>query len=296
MKSLTTIKVDRRNGIICWKVDCNGAAPNTVLSLEEGIVAFVKLKGESKYTSKSKSTIYSLFKPGKSTKLIGGSKAYEECEIIAVDTETKFDSEWGLGGPTAIPCKDKEIGIRAKAAAFGNFYYTIEDYFGFVKSLKFGDSNQITREAIREELRASCVGVVRSFLTEKLANKTLEECQANINKYCVEIKKLLDKALIARGLSVCDFTIGDLHYAPNHEARLDKVDGARFENVLGKIKNEGRRDDISIEKEESEIDIGIINALKGNPKTVTKTPCPRCKELNENTAGYCSKCGEKLQK
>ena len=135
------IRKNAQEEVVCWKVECAGATPNTELVIEEGIVVIVKVDGESKYTSKSKATIYSLFTPGKTTKLFGGNKAYDSCEIIAIDVDTKFDSEWGLAGPNAIQCKDAEIGIRAKAVAFGHFYYNIEDFFTFVRFLKLEGRN-----------------------------------------------------------------------------------------------------------------------------------------------------------
>lgn len=254
------IKKNSQKEIVCWKVDCAGVAPNTELVLEEGIVVIVKIDGESTYTSKTKSTIYSLFTPGKEKKLFGGNKVYDNCEIIAIDVDTNFDSEWGLAGPNAIPCKDKEIGIRAKAVAYGHFYYNIEDFFTFARSLKLDGRSAITRHEIREELRSTCTGIVKSYLAAKLAENTIEECQAKLSAYCNDMKKQLDKELVSRGLSVHKVEIGNLQYAKDHEDKLDIVDEAKFENVVGAIENEGKRDDISVDMERAKVAEKLIRA------------------------------------
>ena len=262
MKKVEKIEIRKnsRDEIVCWKVDSTGVTPNTELVLEEGIVAIVKIDEESKYTSKNKSTIYSLFNPGKTTKLFGGNKVYDSCEIVAIDVDTKFDSEWGLAGPNAIQCKDAEIGIRAKAVAFGHFYYNIEDFFTFVRFLKLDGRNEVTRHEIREELRGTCTGIVRTYLAARLAEGTIEQCQAKLSTYCKDIKRELDKELVSRGLSVHKVEIGNLQYAPDHEAKRDIVDDAKFDNVVGGIENEGKRDDISVDMERAKVAEKLIKA------------------------------------
>ena len=291
--------IKKRKEIAAWKVDASEVCPNTLLVVDEGLVVFVKVDGEFKYTSKSGITVHSLFNPTKSTKLFGGKKPYTECEVTVIDTETSFNSEWGFGGPNAITCKDKEVGIRAKVRAFGTFTYKIEDYFGFARSLNFEEKDTVSREELRDELRSGCVTVVRAVLASKLANETPDECQSHMVAYREEIRKALDKALVSRGLAVNDFEIGSLQYSSEHEAKLDAIDDAKFDNVLGAIKNEGRRDDLTVKKQEADIDISLINANKGSADASdannAKIYCQRCGEANVATARFCSKCGNKIR-
>lgn len=303
------LEIKKREGILAWSVNAEGLTPNTILSFATGLVVFVKINGESKYTSKSGVTVRELFNPGKNcflTKLFTGNKPYESPEVIVIDTDTQFDSEWGFSG---LSCRDKEIGIRAKARSYGIFSYKIEDYLTFVSSLNFDETkDHLKRETLRDELRASCVSVVQAFLSEKIAAEGLEECQAHRGTYKEAIRKNLDKLFMVRGITVYNFEIMDLQYAADHEAKLDAIDNIKLENAKGALKNEGRRDDLTVEREEVDIGIGVIKAIKGTDKDSDKKSggekkheekkifCSRCGEANPSSASFCFKCGEKLHK
>ena len=74
------------------------------------------------------------------------------------------------------------------------------------------------------------------------------------------MKRELDKELVSRGLSVQKVEIGNLQYAPDHEAKRDIVDDAKFDNVVGGIENEGKRDDISVDMERAKVAEKLIKA------------------------------------
>lgn len=297
--------IKKRDEITAWTVDAKEVCPNTLLDISDGLVVFVKIDGESKYTSKGGITVHNLFNPTKKTKFFGGKTPYANCEITAIDTATQFKSEWGFGG---LSCKDKDLGIRAKVNAFGTFSFSIEDYFGFVRSLNLDENKTaVTREEMRDSLRDDCVSIVKSYISAKLAATSLEECQANMASQFKDIRKLLDKELMSRGLVVHGFE-GQFNYTPEHEAKLDAVDDAKLGNIIGGLKNEGRRDDLTVTKDEAGIAIDIINATRGsnnnrksgddsdNKPSEKKIYCSRCGEANSASSRFCSKCGEKLHK
>ena len=113
------IKKRTSEELACWKVKCDGVYPNTVVEADAGLTILVNADGQNKLTTQRSFTLNSLYNPGHNTKLIGGKKPYATCEIYAIDISTEFKSEWGLAGPSALPCYDAEFEIEAKAVCFG---------------------------------------------------------------------------------------------------------------------------------------------------------------------------------
>ena len=213
---------------------------------------------------------------------------------------TEFKSEWGLAGPGAIPCFDGEFEVDAKAVCFGEFFYKIDDLFAFTKSLPLGEKNEISRDDVREFFRAQTAGVARSYLASKLAGRDLKECQAKLSAYSEEIMEQLNKSLESRGVTVYTFIVSNLDYEPAHKLNREKLKEAKIGVVIKGVENEGRRDDLSVDKEKSEIEIGYIKAKSGEDTAdavkSAKVTCPRCGEENDAGTNYCRKCGEKLSK
>ncbi|MBO5850918.1 MAG: SPFH domain-containing protein [Clostridia bacterium] len=283
-----------------WKVNCEGAYPNTVVESDMGITVIVNVDGERKITTQKKFTLNSLFNPGHNTKLIGGKKPYKSIEIYAIDMNSEFKSEWGLAGFSALPCYDAEFGVEAKAVAFGEFFYNIDDFFSFLRWLPMGDKEAISRDDIREFLRSQTSGVVRNHLSALLANKDIKVCQSKLVDIAEDVKYELNKMFDSKGITVQSFNVTVLDYEPAHKANRATLNAAKMDNKVRSVVNEGRRDDLTVDKAQSEIDIDYINALNGGKqserKEESKIRCPRCGEPNDASINYCYKCGESLHK
>ena len=299
------IKKRTTEEIACWKVPAEGVCPNTVIESESGITLLINVEGESKMTAKNSVIVNSLVNPGKTTKLFGGKKPYQSCEIYAIDMSTEFKSEWGLAGPGAIPCYDAEFEVDAKAVCFGEFFYNIDDFFAFTKCLPLGEKNEISRDDVREYLRSQTTGVAKSYLAGKLAGRDIKDCQAKLSDYSNDIKDQLNKHFDSKGITIHTFLVSNLDFEPTHKMYRDKLKETKIGVKIKGVENEGRRDDISVDKERSEIGIGIIKAIKGTDgdngsdgakPAAKKIFCSRCGEANDSSVNYCYKCGEKLHK
>ncbi len=302
---MSTIEINKRSSeeIACWKLEPMEVTPNTTITVQQGVTAVIKINGVTKLLVGGSTLVNSLLNPGKGAKLFGGNKPYESVEIYAVDQSTEFFAEWGLAGNMAIPCYDEENDVHAAAVAFGEYHYRIDNFVNFIGSMSFDKNNAITRGEIREFLRATSAGVIKSYLSAALAENSIRECQANVGEISTDIKDAINKALDAKGLTVYDFVILKISYDKNHEAIIGKIDSAKIDVRVKKIENDGSLDDVKVAKAASEVDIGIINALNSKPQQpkvvvsneVKVVYCSRCGEKNEG-GNYCSKCGEKLHK
>ncbi len=300
------ITIKKRTNIACWKVPCDGACPNTVIESDDGLTLIVYVENDRKITSKHSVTLNSLVNPGKQNKLIGGWKPYTSCEIYAIDMGTEFKSEWGFAGPAAINCFDPDLEVEAKAVCFGEYCYVIDDFFSFIRALPMGDKDEFSKNDVREFLRSITAGTARGYVSAKIAGKDLNACQAHVGEYAEDIKYELNKQFDSKGVTVNSFTI-NLDYEPSHKVAREALKGAKVDVKIKGIVNEGRRDDISVAKAASEVDIGIIKAVKGGDsskssdhhkeeKNKGKIFCSRCGEPNNTDSNYCKKCGEKLKK
>ncbi len=301
---LTEIVVKRRagEGVACWLVPCEGLAPNTVLRPESGVTLLVTCDGTSRI-GKAGKTVFSLFNPGKNSKLIGGFKPYEKSEIFAIDQSSQFNAEWGLGGEMAIPCIDREIGVDCKAVAFGNYYYKIEDSLSFRHALELDSRGVITRDAIREFLRSETTGIIRSYLMPLIGGKDWRAWPLDHIGLVGDLKKQINKQLDSKGLEVTNFTISKLSYDPKHQEVRERVGAAKVELYIKQIENTGRQDDANTDGTYVDrVVVPILNAQNGVGSGKQETPapktvrCPRCHTENPREALYCSRCGEKLVK
>lgn len=297
--------VKKRDNIACWKVDAEGVYPNTVIELASGVTLLIKAEGKSVVCAKSGITLVSLLTPGKKSKLIGGKTPYDHCEIYAVDTTSDFRCEWGLAAGKALNCKDPEFNVEAKAIARGTYQHHIKDYFKFISCFSFDNKTDITRENVRDYFRTEAENVVAPYLGPKVA-AGVEVAQVNMGSYTEDIKYILNRNLANKGVEVVSFAIDAIDYEPAHKVHREALKKAKIGVAIKGVINDGRRDDISVEKDASEIDIGIINALNGNggnngsskseEKPSKKVTCSRCGEENDAKDNYCAKCGEKLHK
>ncbi len=301
------ITIKKRDNIACWKVPCEGAYPNTVIETDDGVTLVIYVDNDRKITSKRSVTLNSLVNPGKDNKLIGGKKPYKSCEIYAIDMGTEFKSEWGFAGPSAVNCYDPDLDVEAKAVCFGEYFYVIDDFFSFVRALPMGDKEELTKNDVREFLRSVTTGIARTYIASKLAGRSVNDCQSFMSQYAEDIKENLNKQFDSKGITVNSFVISSLDYEPAHKVNREALKGAKIGVKIKGIVNEGRRDDISVAKEASEIGVGIIKAMKDNEKDdgnsrsnkekkETKVFCSRCGESNNSDSNYCKKCGEKLRK
>lgn len=308
------VKKQASQEIVCWKVDCDGVAPNTVISAENGITLIIKADGQQKTLFNRSITMYGLFEPGKTTKLLGGKKPYQSCEIYAVDQMTQFDAEWAIPNDNAVPATElipapdgKSFSFECKVRARGRYQYKLENYFAFFSSMHPDKNGWYTRELIRNELRREVVPVIRARIAEMVAAKGLKETQANMVKLSNMIKRDTNAHLEEKGLSVYEFVFESIEYVPESAAKLQELNDRKIAVAVGTIGNMGKRDDISVKgMEVGTVDIPLINAKNGvgantnvvKPVEVEPTYvfCSRCGEKNDSGCNYCRRCGEKLRK
>jgi len=305
-----TIEIKKRNSeeVACWKVEVDAVTPNTVIAAETGVTAVLKINGQMRLVLGTTAVVNSLMNPGKGAKLLGGNKPYDKVEIYAIDQTSDFFAEWGLAGNMAIPAYDKENDVHCNVVAFGEYYYRIENFLNFISSFSFNSAGEITRDDVRELLRAETAGVVKSFFTSKLNQFGLRACQSRLGEYAEDIKEAINAKLEKKGLTVYNFVVLKLSYDPKHEAAIKALDDLKLGVKGKKIVNVGNRDDIDVAKAAADIDLAFIKA-KGEanraqvgapekPREITASSvvCPRCKERNPEGTNYCSRCGEKLSK
>jgi hypothetical protein len=166
----------------------------------------------------------------------------------------------------------------------------------------------ITREAIREFLRAETAGIIKSYLSGKLTAFGLRVCQTKLSDIQSALTDHINKSLDSKGLTLYNLVILKLSYDPKHEAALKAIKDAKLDVKVKQITNVGRKDDISVRKDDVDVDISLIKA-KGDASRGTSNNnnnnnnsnnneghvvfCSRCGERNVNS-NYCCKCGEKL--
>lgn len=308
---MNKIQVAKRNNeeVACWRVDAQSVTPNTQIETDGTITVLVKANGKYGIQMRPSATVISLLEPGKNSKVFGGNKPYDNVEIFAIDQSSEFSAEWGLAGDEAIPCVDKEFGVDAKAVAFGNYFYKIENYNNFINVLPFNRKGEITRDEVREFLRAETAGIIKAYLSSEIAGKDLRTCQANIADYCEELKERINKKLYTKGITVYNFVVTQLAYEPLHEAKRRVMGDAKMSVAINHVGNKGRLDDLTVSRAKADIDIDYIKALnngegkekiskdnKEKPAATEYVYCSRCGERNVATNNYCQKCGEKLRK
>lgn len=305
MANIIEIK-KRGSEIACWKVEAEAVTPNTVVSMDNGLTALIKINGETLLLmgNEGDKTINSLLHPGKNTKLFGGNKPYENVEIFAIDQSTEFFAEWGLAGNMAIPAFDPDNDVECNVVAFGKYFYKVGSFTNFVNSFTM-ENGVITREAIREFLRAETAGIIKSYLSGKLTSFGLRTCQTKLPDIQSALTDYINKSLDSKGLTLYNLVILKLSYDPKHEAAIAAIKDAKLDVRVKQITNVGRRDDISVRKDDVDVDISLIrakgdaargashdnnNGTQGGGNVIF---CPRCGERNVDS-NYCCKCGEKL--
>lgn len=308
--SANTIEIKKRSSeeVACWKVAAEQVTPNTVVSAEQGVTVVLKINGQMKFImgSEGAKVVNSLFNPGKGAKLFGGNKPYENVEIYAIDQTSEFFAEWGLAGNMAIPSYDHENDVHCNVVAFGEYFYKIENFANFIGTFSF-DNGVVTRDDIREFLRAETAGVIKSYLTTKLNAYGLRKCQTMLEDFAEDLKDTINKHLDAKGLTVYNLVVLKLSYDPKHQSVIGIIDNAKLDVRVRQIRNVGDRDDLTVVRDAADIDIAIIRAEQGTDVNTNNNNgnnnnsqghvivCPRCGERNVNS-NYCSKCGEKLVK
>ena len=304
---MNKIQITKKNAkdVACWRVDAKEVTPNTQIETDGKLTVVVRAGEKFGVQFKPVATVYSLLEPGKTTKMFGGNKPYDKIEIYAVDQSSEFNAEWGLAGEQAIPCVDKEFGIDTKAVAFGNYFYKIENYNHFISVLPFDAKGEITREVVREFLRAETSGIIKGYLSAEISGKDLRACQGNLAQYSEELKEKLNRKLYSKGITLYNFVITKLSYEPQHEAKRKMLGDVKMNVVINHVGNKGRLDDLEVDRKQADIDIDYIKALKTPQEEKQAAPqaaarefvfCSRCGEKNVATNNYCNRCGEKLLK
>ena len=293
------LEIRKRDGLACWKIDGKDVCPNTLIEADAGLTMLIHVEGQDKLTTKRSFTINSLLNPGHNTKLFGGKKPYGSCEIRVIDVSSDFKVEWALAGDNALACKDEEFDVDAKAVCFGEYVFAINDFFSFSRWIPMGDRDELSRGDLREFLRAQTADVAKTHIAPVITARGMVGVQAKLSEISENVREEIDRKFAPKGLEVSSFIITKLDFEPAHLINREALKRAKVAVKVNAVVNEGRRDDISVNKAQSEVDIGYINALKGEKKSEeseVKVFCSRCGELNNSKDNYCYKCGEALHK
>ena len=298
--NVTDIKKRQNEEVACWLEPVKELTPNTVITLEKWLTALVKVDGVTKILMKEKATVYSLLNPGKTTKTFFGNRPYADSEICVIDQSSEFTAEWGLAGADAIPYTDVELGnVDCKLVAFGTYYYKIQNFVNFRNAIPFGTTGKITRDDIREYLRAETTDIIKTVLTSALGASNLKKCRENISAYTEEILERINKRLDSKGLAVYNFVITKLDYDPAHAHIRSAIDAKKINVVAAGLDNKAEQEYVKTEEMKAKnVVVPIMNAAAraNNDRDRTTVVCPRCGEENKRGANYCLKCGEKLTK
>ena len=295
MSKANQLEIKRKGDeIVSWQVDTANVTPNTILVPDKGIMLLVKADGVSKTKSGNPITMFGLFHPGKNTKLIGGNKPYEKCEIVAIDQNKEFSAEWGLGGDDAIKCNDPLLGVPSELVAFGKYYYKIESYYDFVNAFAV-ENGVLTRARVREILRDKTSNLFKGLLATELVGG-IEQAYANLNNINKHLTKELNKLLNSMGLTVENVMVQRIDFSPEFKLIHTEFNYTIIDNKLKSIRNEGKRDDISVDARFVEdVAVPLINAQNGEVSQPRQERTDRDDRDNKNEFVYCSKCGAKLR-
>lgn len=298
-----TVLSRAKEEVVCWKEVYTDATPNTELEVGKGLTLIVNIDGQRKLCFKT-TTLHGLLNPGKTTKLFGGNKPYDKVTIYAIDQTSEFSAEWGLGGPNAIACKDKEYDVDCTAVAYGKYFYKVENFFDFTASIFTEDQDKITRDELREFLRDATTGLIKSCLAANIAKFGVEESRANAAKISEELRTSINASVASKGITVYNFSIVNLDYDEKHKADRNAISRAKMDGNITRVKNDTLRDDIDVMAAKvNRVDTpliyaeqGIVGSSQASAAPVQIVVCPRCGEKNDSKVNYCSRCGEKLGK
>lgn len=289
----------RGDEIVSWRVDTEDVTPNTTLAPGKGIMLLVKVDGVNKTKSGTPITMYGLFHPGKNNKLIGGNKPYEKCEIVAIDQSKEFSAEWGLGGADAISCNDPLLGIPSELVAFGKYYYKIENYYDFVNAFNV-ENGVLTRSKVREVLRDKTSNLFKGVLAPELADG-IEKAYARLKDINKRLTKELNNLLNSMGLTVETVMVQRIDFSPEFKLIHTEFNYTIIDNRLKAIRNEGKRDDISVDASfVDSVAVPLIDAQNGTvnqPRQYRADRDSRSDRADRDGKDdfiYCSKCGAKL--
>lgn len=301
MSNVIEIKNRSNEEIECWKVDVK-LTPNTVIETDGKVTVLVKVDGKYRVQTQTSATVFGLFNPGKTNKMFGGNKEYEKSEMYVVDQSSEYVAEWALVKQNALKTIDPDFDVEASVITTGEYRYKIVNFYNFVSTLPLNDAGEISRDEIREYLRQETTGIIKNKLAPLLLGTTLNDCMSNLAKYSEKIKKEINVILDSKGIELETFNVNKIIYTPEHEKYREELKKAKVDNVIGAVKNDGRRDDISVDKEQALVDnIRKSGVVKEGDKPKEKEEekawivCPRCGEKNQGV-NYCGKCGEKLTK
>lgn len=304
-----TINKRASEQVVCWKIEDNTITPKTFLEIEKGLTIVVEADGNRSIQHAS-STMNEIFF-GKKPSLFGGNRPYKSCTIFVLDQSNEFFGEWGIGENAAINCFDKKYGVDAKAIAFGHYNYKVIDYYAFMSSMFEKNKNELTRDEIREKLRGTFTGEIKSVLSSQIAKYGVEGVQAKIGEVSELIIESLKGHALLKGMEITAMTIGNINYTKAHILEREKIDRLRMKKHEHDIGNEMKRSDLELEIERTQkIEVPVINAKKPesivkpfpNKIIIEKTErtekiyCSKCGAEHSATDSFCNKCGNPLKK
>ncbi|MCH9671583.1 MAG: SPFH domain-containing protein [Gammaproteobacteria bacterium] len=240
-----------------------------------------------------------------------------KAEVYYFNTRQYTDLKWGT--PNPITLRDPEFGVL-RVRAFGNYSMRVTDPEKVMKELS-GTEERFSVSQIEDQIR----GAIVTRFTDHIAQSDIPflDFAANLNEFSNALIAPMQEELASFGLSLEKFFVQNVSLPPEVEKVLDQRAGmaaigndmnqyTQFQvaNAVPDAARAGGDGGLAGAGMGAGIGMAVGNALAGSlgggqaaPAAAPASPapaptvmirCTSCNELNQETAKFCSNCGNKL--
>ncbi|MBU3804744.1 MAG: SPFH domain-containing protein [Candidatus Cellulosilyticum pullistercoris] len=158
-----------------------------------------------------------------------GFKSPFKSDVYFLNMKEFLDNKWGTANPVWIP--DSQFG-QVQVRAHGNYAFKIENPVVFLNNI-VGTQSKYRLEEITSQLR----GVIVSQFSDMIGSLhlTVAQIASNYNEIGDALKETLSKPFGDLGLSVTQFTIGNIGLPEEIEKHLKELTGM---NILGSVQSD----------------------------------------------------------
>lgn len=253
-----------------------------------------------------------------------GFKSPFKSDVYFLNMKEFLDNKWGTANPIWIP--DSQFG-QVQVRAHGSYAFKIENPVVFLSNI-VGTKSKYRLEDITSQLRGFIVSQFSDIIGS--LHLTVTQIASNYNEIGDALKETLAKPFGDLGLSVTQFTIGNIGLPEEIEKHLKELTGM---NILGSVQND-KMSKIQILKqleimEKSAGNSGINSMMQSgmglsmgmqmagafaqglgqmnanvssagvnntvNPSENQMIACQSCHAMIKKGSKFCSECGVKLE-
>lgn len=158
-----------------------------------------------------------------------GFKSPFKSDVYFLNMKEFLDNKWGTANPIWIP--DSQFG-QVQVRAHGNYAFKIENPVVFLNNIA-GTKSKYRLEDITAQLRGFIVSQFSDIIGS--LHLTVTQIASNYNEIGDALKETLAKPFGDLGLSVTQFTIGNIGLPEEIEKHLKELTGM---NILGSVQND----------------------------------------------------------